>query len=272
MRLILLRSAIALLALACPAWPLQAQEPEPPRLRDPRAAAQHLRRNYPEDLRLLGIGGTVRVSVRLNREGTVDSVQVTSGSGIPSLDRAARNAARGLEFTRPANAISVEVPLTFESDHAQAAPLSELPQLVNRPAAQAAAGARLAEAARRESIEVTVPVVLAIDSAGKVVQARTVRTNCTITFDMAALAGAHTMTFAPATKPAAQPRHTVATFEFFIDGQGRVVRRRIKESSSICALDRAALEVAQLMRFRPVLLNGKPTRAWVDMPIIFRSQ
>jgi TonB family protein len=55
----------------------------------------------------------------------------------------------------------------------------------------------------------------------------------------------------------------------FIDEDGRILRRRVAESSGHCEFDLAALEVSRIMRFSPAVARGEPTRVWVSMPITF---
>src|SRR5262245_15820779 len=105
--------SIALLILLSRA--VGAQTTENPKLKNPERAAELLQKNYPADLRNLGIGGTVRLNVRVppNPSGAVDSVTVLAGSGVPALDEAATLTARMLRFTPLSEAKWVELELTF---------------------------------------------------------------------------------------------------------------------------------------------------------------
>lgn len=56
-----------------------------------------------------------------------------------------------------------------------------------------------------------------------------------------------------------------------VDEDGRVVFRRVVESSGECAFDRAALEVARKLRFSPATDgDGNRLPAWVEVPVWFR--
>jgi protein TonB len=55
-----------------------------------------------------------------------------------------------------------------------------------------------------------------------------------------------------------------------IDVTGRVVKSLIGQSSGREAFDEAALEVTQVMSFKPALNGDHPVAAWVVMPIEFR--
>jgi protein TonB len=50
--------------------------------------------NYPSEARLKKLSGRLRMSVRLNAEGEVLDMQITSSSGTPILDEAARQILR----------------------------------------------------------------------------------------------------------------------------------------------------------------------------------
>ncbi len=55
-----------------------------------------------------------------------------------------------------------------------------------------------------------------------------------------------------------------------IDEQGMPERRLVVRSSGACAIDMAALQVVAGMRFSPGLLDEKPVRVWVRLPIIYK--
>lgn len=61
-----------------------------------------------------------------------------------------------------------------------------------------------------------------------------------------------------------------ATVWFYIDETGRVLDRRLDESSGHRALDEAALGVAGVMRFSPALNRDQPVPVWVSIPITFQ--
>jgi len=55
----------------------------------------------------------------------------------------------------------------------------------------------------------------------------------------------------------------------FVDETGAVVRARLQRSSGDSALDRAALQVADSMRFVPALNGDRPVGVWLAVPIAF---
>jgi TonB family protein len=319
-----------------------AQDAPSPKMEKPELAAERLKQNYPEDLRLLGIGGTVRLALRVTPEGRIDSMVVIRPSNIPSLDQAALLTALGLPFTKPAERSWTQLTLVFEPDHPSGRVYTDLPQLLNRDALGESARAGLRGKVRDPDHSANVKVVVTMDSAGKVADARAMNVNCR-DFTVAAERSARTASFNAANTRSTAPRQTILSFFlsaasaairlpgeasqaadadwaapgtdgwrpgsfstppalrnleeisralalaypirqrdagmggavtmwFFIDEEGEVVKRLIRTSSGDCDFDRAALEVARKMRFRPALLDGKPTKVWVDMPIVFKSR
>jgi protein TonB len=57
---------------------------------------------------------------------------------------------------------------------------------------------------------------------------------------------------------------------FFIDEEGQVVRTQIHQSSGYDDLDRAALKVADIIRFTPALNRDKRVPVWISIPIQFK--
>ncbi|WP_211871544.1 energy transducer TonB, partial [Neoroseomonas terrae] len=68
--------------------------------------------DYPEDARRRGQEGVVRLALRVNAEGLVTNAAVEESSGVPSLDRAAMEAARRWRF-RPAMRAGMPVAATL---------------------------------------------------------------------------------------------------------------------------------------------------------------
>ncbi|WP_419950087.1 energy transducer TonB [Candidatus Palauibacter sp.] len=58
----------------------------------------------------------------------------------------------------------------------------------------------------------------------------------------------------------------------FVDEAGDVTRHRVRESSGVEALDRAAANVATMMRFTPAKSLGIPTGVWVQQGFTFRVE
>ena len=59
---------------------------------------------------------------------------------------------------------------------------------------------------------------------------------------------------------------------FFISEEGRVLNRRVSESSGHVPLDEAALKVADVFRFTPALNRERIVPVWIQLPITFGVQ
>jgi protein TonB len=58
---------------------------------------------------------------------------------------------------------------------------------------------------------------------------------------------------------------------FFIDEEGQVVKTQVHQSSGHATLDKAALEVADIIQFTPALNRDKRVPVWISLPIIFTT-
>jgi len=56
---------------------------------------------------------------------------------------------------------------------------------------------------------------------------------------------------------------------FFIDEQGKVLKTQLQEPSEHASFNKAALEVADVMRFSPAKNRDKYVPVWVAIPIVF---
>jgi TonB family protein len=59
---------------------------------------------------------------------------------------------------------------------------------------------------------------------------------------------------------------------FFISEEGRVLDRRVSESSGHVPLDEASLQVADVFRFTPALNREQIVQVWIQLPITFQVQ
>lgn len=57
-----------------------------------------------------------------------------------------------------------------------------------------------------------------------------------------------------------------------LNESGEVIRSQVKESSGNVELDRAALVVARIMRFKPARDRDGPREVWIALPIVFQSR
>jgi TonB family protein len=81
-----------------------------PTLLNRQEVSQALVKNYPPDLRAVGVGGTVLTWVLVDEQGHIADVQVKESSGNDQLDSAAMAVARVMRFT-PARNQNVTVPV-----------------------------------------------------------------------------------------------------------------------------------------------------------------
>lgn len=58
---------------------------------------------------------------------------------------------------------------------------------------------------------------------------------------------------------------------FFVDETGKVANTQLKESSGYPTMDEAALQIAEMMRFRPATNRNTPVAVWVAIPIDFST-
>jgi protein TonB len=58
----------------------------------------------------------------------------------------------------------------------------------------------------------------------------------------------------------------------FVDAAGLPQDVRLDQSSGFERLDRAALAGVRLARFKPFVLDGRPTAGWVRIPIPFELE
>lgn len=91
-----------------------------PRLKNREEVLALLERLYPRSLREAGIGGTVLLWLYIDEQGQVRETRVAETSGVPALDRAAREVAARMEFTPAQNrdratAVWLAQPIDFES-------------------------------------------------------------------------------------------------------------------------------------------------------------
>lgn len=63
----------------------------------------------------------------------------------------------------------------------------------------------------------------------------------------------------------------VVQVSFWIDEAGEVQKAEIVKSSGVRSLDRLALRLSRVLRFRPAMMAGRPIRILVHVPITFRA-
>jgi TonB family protein len=185
-----------------------------PAVQNAERVAALLKQRYPEDLQQLGIGGTIKMRVRVIARGTVDSMEVATGTGVPALDAAALSVARGISFSALSEPVWTEVSLVFEADRPSTLRYADLPVLTNREAVAASALDRLPDKLRKNDVRAQTSLLISVDSAGRPQDVRVLKANCVRAYDDAARRAVAGALFTPAATPLPQTRQTIITFTF----------------------------------------------------------
>lgn len=98
--------------------PREVVHTDPPRLINEGEFSRAMRREYPPDLRALGIGGTTLVHALISEEGCVAAELVRRSSSSAALDSAALRIVRVARFAPAKNrdqtvALWIEMPINF---------------------------------------------------------------------------------------------------------------------------------------------------------------
>lgn len=224
-----------------------------PELANPWDVQDSLVAHYPDLLQRAGLGGVVTVWVRIDAAGTVDSVRLSGSAGYPALDEAALRVAPLMRFT-PARENDVpittwvEVPLVFGPSDSDAAsrPLRAADDTDDRVFVVTAEEGPQGDGRPRPAVPADQQPELA--NTAEVLQA--LLASYPQDLRSAGIGG-------------------VSVVWFFIDTDGRVLRTQVGSSSGHASLDDAALGVASLMRFRPLVRDGQATQTWVEIPFVF---
>jgi TonB family protein len=216
-----------------------------PELRSTVEAREALQAMYPPLLREAGIGGTAIYWLFIDRAGEVQKVQLFRSSGYDELDAAGARVAEGMRFTPAMNRdravdVWVQVPIAFSAE-SQAAGARDLPALVQ------GAGSDITAA----------PAFTPYTEAPELTNHQEV-------------ARALQVAYPPLLRDAGIGG--TAQVWFLIDEDGAVVKLQVARTSGHEALDRAALSVAQTMRFHPARNRGDDVMVWVQIPVTFTSK
>ena len=190
---------------------------------------------YPADMKAAGVGGSVELWVYIDETGIARRSEVKTTSGSDALDRAAMEVAAVMRFTPAMNrdqptAVWVSQTITFQ-------------------VAQESAEARSEASAEDAPTFIPYDIDPILQNSGEVQRAM----------------------------QEAYPRDlrdagVGGTVEMwvFVDESGAVANRQVKTSSGVYALDRAAAEVADAMRFTPAKNEDQPTGVWVSQSFTFQ--
>ncbi|HEX6307696.1 MAG TPA: energy transducer TonB [Longimicrobiales bacterium] len=327
--------------LTCLAGPVHAQDAAAvPRILNVREIQRMLQDDFPDALRPHAVNTAALVRVYVAPNGAVDSVWLTTSTGLHELDGLAREAARRLRFAPVPAADSIALPIAFALEERESATASLALRLSDRVGTASGLAAVYPEDMRARGIGAYVGLSLLVDGAGRVIDRVLVSPSCLMEANDSALALVGRLAFTPSGEAGPAHRRTYATISFDDTGvelrlrgdtlqrdttlarfpppegngptrrpelrnrgevgrklvasypqdlrsagvggtasvhlrvneEGRVTFRLIHTGSGQCGLDRAALEVAQVMRFEPALSRGRKVAAWVEIPIVFSTQ
>ncbi len=280
----------------------------PPVLQNAGAVMLALQDAYPRDLMTAGIGGRVEVWLYLDASGVVRNSELKTGSGHDALDAAAADVVRTMRFEPAMNRdqptdvwvsqwVNFEVQVTIADVDRDGGPdvlvtpaMEEAPLLIVDGVIQSEGtnlediqaldighvevvkGERAiemyGEGARHGAVEITTkagaadsdvpadqPIFVGYDTppvlqnGGEMQQA--IERAYPSDLKQAGIGGRVEMWV-------------------YVDPSGAVVNHRVKTSSGNEALDRAAAEVVEQMRFRPASNSDEPTAVWVSQWVTFQ--
>jgi TonB family protein len=195
-------------------------------------------RAYPKTLRSRNLNGYSSVGLELSSDGLVRDATLNQPSCFPEVDEVALRVARHLRFARASEITDrghINVTFAFQDDSVRLTVAGDtMPQDTTQNQ-------------RSEGQSTSRPDLLNRDEVGKELIKR----------------------YPPDLRKQALGAEVIV--RILLDERGRGVRREVANTSGSCTADLAALEVAKIARFKPALLNGKPVRAWVQLPLIFRT-
>lgn len=252
-----------------------------PELRNRLELRTVLESNYPPLLRDAGIGGSPVVHVYIDTLGIVQRTLLAKSSGYPALDEAAVSVAQVMKFSSALNrgnkvGVWVQIPIVFTPlpSERNARLLVELRHqaLARRPAplGERVPAASTPEPPPRERVSpARTPEPPPRSATVQERQATDVDTLPQLV-NRQEVGRALVRAYPPLLRDAGIGGSAVIWF--LIDAEGTVRETALAASSGYPALDTAALHVASLMRFTPAQKDGRPTTAWVRIPIVFAAK
>ena len=215
--------------------------------------------SYPVMLRDAGIGGSPVVWFLLDTNGVPAKTQLSRSSGYPALDEAALAVAQTMRFSAAMNrdtrvAVWVEIPILFRATGSSTVTPEQR--------------ARIEAMARRAQAPAIAPAIVParppVPPPAAAPAPMSVRPEL---MNVAEVAQALARNYPPLLKDAGIGG--IAVVWFYIDTQGRVLKTQLSKSSGHRALDEAAINVAQVMRFSPALRDDEKVPMWVELPLAF---
>ncbi len=211
-----------------------------PVLQNRAEVARALEREYPSANRDAGVGGETYLWVLIDDRGVARAGQVNISSGCQELDEAALRAAQVMRFSPARNegrsvAVWIPIAISFDPDVPSADGTAEVP-----------GGEPLDEPS-------FTPFDIAPVLRNRADVARALRREYPQRLRDAELSGR-------------------VTVWIRLDAEGVVEDVRINTPSAHPELDRAALNVARIMRFSPATDASGPVPAWISVPLIFEPR
>ena len=237
-----------------------------PALKNPEQVARQLQAFYPPLLLDAGIGGTAVVLLFTDESGTVTKMQLKQGSGHQALDEAALRVAGIATFTpaliRDQKVTAwIEMPVTFRPNGTV-----ELGSTTATLTGQEEQDRRIEEQRRRRYEQAIAQGIDPVDIEPSFTP-YTVKPEMVNT---AEVVRAMQRFYPPLLRDAGIGGKTLIWF--LIDDQGEVIKTQVKKGSGHAALDEAAMQVAQMVKFTPALNRDQRVKVWIELPIEFRTQ
>lgn len=236
------RAAFVLLtagAVLAGAAPAAGQNPQPPTLRNEAEVARQSAALYPAALRDSAVGGEVVLKFRVLEDSTVDSASVSVvEASNPAFAEPAMAVSRVMRFApgqvggRPA-AVWIRYPVEFE---------------IPRPTT--ASGPTTSEEGTYE--------LAAIDEYPRLLNG-------------AAVSRSFSQSYPPALRDSSVSGDVIVRLRVLEDGTVDPATTEALLSTDL-AFEEPAIAGVRLMRFRPAKVNGRPVKAWIEIPIHFSVQ
>jgi TonB family protein len=207
-------------------------------------------RHYPPALREAGVGGTVMVQARIYASGKVERVGVVKSSGNPALDAAALKVLNDMPIF-PARTAAGEEPQNLIENYAlEFDPNRKVERLepTQRHTVQDRPSKSKVSDWPAPSPYTQRPELINRDETSRAL----IRSYPAELRD-AGIGGR-------------------AVIWVLVGETGDVIKTDIKTSSSVPALDAAALKVGSSMKFKPALNGAEEVPVWIALPVVFKTQ
>jgi TonB family protein len=249
----------------------RAQTPEPvlysvkPGMKNVADVTQAMQRFYPPLLRDAGVGGTAVVWLFVEETGEVTKAQLRRSTGHQALDEAAIRVAEVAVFTpafiREKKTTSwVELPVTFADGAVQLGSydvtitgLDEEKRRIEQIREEARARAENRMISEIEAAPTFTPYTVKPEMVNTAEVVRMMQ-----------------RVYPPLLRDAGIGGKILVWF--LIDEQGEVIKTQVKKGSGHVALDEAAIQVAEMVKFTPALNRDQKVKVWIELPIEFKTQ